>query len=132
IKVATVGYAGFDHSLHVQPLYPLLIRAIGTLLARDWLLASIVVANVAYLLALIYFHRLVVLDFSEDVARRSVVCLALFPTAFYFLAGYSESLLLLGSVAGFYYARRGRWAAAGVAGLLAALARWQGALLVVP
>jgi Gpi18-like mannosyltransferase len=132
IKVATVGYTGFEYSLHVQPLYPFLIRVVGMLLDQNWLLASIAVSNVAYLLGLIYFLKLVSLDFDEGVARRSVICLALFPTAFFFLAGYSESLFLLTSIASFYYARRGRWIAAGVAGFLAALTRWQGALLIVP
>jgi len=46
-----------------------------------------------------------------------------FPTAFFFLVGYTESLLLLGAVGAFYYARQGNWLKAGLMGTICALAR---------
>jgi hypothetical protein len=77
-------------------------------------------------------HRLVELELGADVARRSVLLLALFPGALWFGAPYSESLFLLLSVAAFYFARTGRWAFAGLAAGLASATRSAGLVLLVP
>ncbi|MBN1640045.1 MAG: hypothetical protein JXA09_02325, partial [Anaerolineae bacterium] len=69
---------------------------------------------------------------GEALARRTVVYLALFPSAFFLLAAYAESLFMLAVVAAFYHARRGEWAAAGVWGAIAPLARLPGVTVVVP
>src|SRR5207249_3561342 len=61
--------------------------------------------------------------------RRSVILLAAFPTAFFFLAPYSESLYLLLSLLSFRAARRDRWLAAGVFGAGTAATRVVGFLL---
>ena len=58
--------------------------------------------------------------------------MAIFPTAFYFFAPYSESLFLLLSIGAFGAMRARRWWLAGVLGCLAMLARSAGAMLVVP
>jgi Gpi18-like mannosyltransferase len=54
----------------------------------------------------------------------------LFPTAFVFVAPYSESLFLALVVWSFLFARRGNWAGAGLAGALAGATRLQGAFLI--
>ena len=69
-------------------------------------------------------------EFSEEIARRAVLYAAVFPTAFFFLAPYSESLFLLLVLLSFWSARRGRWAMAGATGALAALTRNLGVLVV--
>jgi hypothetical protein len=61
-----------------------------------------------------------------------VLYAAVFPTAFFYVAPYSESLFLLLVLASFWWARERRWAAAGVAAALAALTRNLGVLLVLP
>lgn len=132
LLIATRGYALDDSSIFTPPLYPMLIRLVGAVLGGQYLLGGLIVSNVAYVLALWLFHRLTTWELDEATARRSVVYLALFPTAFFFLAGYSESLFFLFSVASFYAARRGKWDLAGAAGLLAGVTRLQGFLLLIP
>jgi Gpi18-like mannosyltransferase len=66
------------------------------------------------------------------VALWSVVFISVFPTALFFQAVYSESLFLLLTLLCFWWARRGRWALAGLAGLLAVLTRSSGAVLLLP
>ena len=90
------------------------------------------ISNLCFLAALVVLYRLVELDFSAPVARRTVLYLALFPTAYYFSAVYSESLFLLLTVAAFYAARRDRWWLAGACGFFAALTRTQGVLILLP
>ena len=68
---------------------------------------------------------------SAHTARTTILLIAIFPTAFFFLAPYSESPFLLLSVSAFWFARRDRWALAGLMGALAALTRSIGVLLVL-
>jgi hypothetical protein len=58
------------------------------------------------------------------------VYLAVFPTAFFFLAPYTESLFLLLTLLTFWYMRADRWAAAVVPAVLAGMTRSVGVVLV--
>jgi hypothetical protein len=85
------------------------------------------VANGAAFGALLLLHALTRLELGEGgAARRAVLFAALFPTSFFLLAPYSESLFLLLAVAAFWSARRDRWGWAAAAGAGAALTRGVG------
>jgi hypothetical protein len=114
------------------PLYPTLLRAVAWLLDGQIALAGVLISNAALLGALVLLYRLIQIDFPRAVARRALLYLALFPTAYYLGAVYSESLFLLLSVGALYAARRDRWWLAGALGFLAALTRSQGILLLIP
>ncbi len=88
------GYREDDASAAFLPGYPLAIRAVAWVV-RDELLAALLVSNGAFLAALIVLHALTEEEYDRPMARRSVVLLAAFPTSFFFLAPYSESLFLL-------------------------------------
>ena len=132
IKIAMQGYAQGDGTTVFFPLYPLLMRLVGNLLFGNYLLGGIIVSNVAFFLALIYLYKLTQLEFDSPTSTRAVVYLSVFPTAFFFLGVYTESLFLLFAVAAFYYARKGNWLTASVMGLLAALTKQLGLLLLLP
>lgn len=129
--IAEKGYAAVESSTFAPPLYPLLMRWAGLALGRDTLLAGIVVSNLAYLAALIYFYRLTRMESDDRQARYATLYLAIFPTAFFYFAAYPESLFLLAGVAAVYHARRKEWVVAGVWAFLAPLARVQG-LVIAP
>jgi Gpi18-like mannosyltransferase len=78
------------------------------------------------------FYQLVRQDGNEEQATRSVLYLAVFPTAFFLVAAYNESLFLFLAVSSFYCMRRGNWWLAGLCGGLASLTRSAGVLLLVP
>lgn len=130
--VALYGYGVYSASAAFWPLYPLLLRSGSELTGWSVPTVGVVLSNLAFLGALCVLYRLVRLDEGERVARRVLWLLAFFPTAFYFSAVYTESLYLLVTVASLYAARRGRWGWAGVFGLLAALTRNTGVLLLLP
>jgi Gpi18-like mannosyltransferase len=114
------------------PLYPLLLR-VGHLLTGIGIpLLGVLFSNVTFLAALALLHRLVRHDYSGAAADRAVWLTALFPTAFYFSAVYTESLFLFLALGAFYAARMGRWGWAAAAGALAALTRNTGVLLLLP
>jgi hypothetical protein len=129
LRIATAGYAPGDGSAAFFPLFPLVVRVVSFLVGGRPLLAAILVSNVSFFGSLVVLYDLTVLEFSEPVARRTIVYLAIFPTAFFFFAPYSESLFLLLSLLAFREAMSDRWAAAAVAGALAALTRSIGIVL---
>ena len=75
-------------------------------------------------------YRLTLDRLGEDVARHTVLFLAVAPTSLFFGAVYSESLFLLLTVATFLAAERGRFWQAGAVGGLALLTRSAGVALV--
>ena len=132
VRIAEKGYDPDDGSAEFYPAFPLLARAVTWLFPIGALGAATLVSNVSFLLALILLYGLTTLEYSEHVARRSVVLLAAFPASFVFMAPYSESLFLLASVATFWWARRGRWRTAAIAGVIATATRAVGLVVIPP
>jgi hypothetical protein len=130
LRIATQGYAKTDASAAFFPLYPALIAALSFVFGRHPFAASLVISNAAFLGALMVLFVLTRTEFSDEAGRKAVFYAAVFPTAFFFLAPYSESLFLLLALMSFWSARRRRWALAGATGALAALTRNIGVLLV--
>jgi hypothetical protein len=131
--LAERGYGSFGLSLFVPPLYPVLMRGASLLTGGNTLVSGMLVSNIFYLLGLVAFYRLVFREMKDHpAARRAVVYLASFPTAFFFLAAYTEALYLCGAVIVFEALRSERWLWAGVGGALASLSRLPGVLVVVP
>lgn len=132
ICIAVKGYRDYAMRAAFAPLYPLLIRLTGRLLGGEYLLASLIVSNVAMIAMLIVLHKLVELDFSREIARRTIVYMVAFPAGFFLLAGYTESLFLCFTILSLYAARRGNWLLSGPAAFLASLTRQQGWVLALP
>lgn len=128
--IATHGY---DQPMRTAffPLYPLLMRAV-MLAWHNPLIAGLIVSSLAQLVALIVFFRLVWEDVDKENTYRAVVYLSLFPTTFFLVAAYNESLFLCFSLLCFYYLRHGRWWLAGIFGLCASLTRSAGLFLALP
>jgi hypothetical protein len=82
--------------------------------------------------ALIALYNLMLIDFNYTIARRALWCLVLFPTSFFLHALYPEAVCLFFVAVCLLASKRGHWIIAGLTGLLAALTRSQGALLIVP
>ncbi|HEY5388882.1 MAG TPA: mannosyltransferase family protein, partial [Thermoleophilia bacterium] len=132
IKIATSGYADGDGSTAFFPLYPLLLRYVGVVFGGNMLVTGIVISLACYAGCIWLLYRLVRVDFGAATALRAVVYLSLGPLAFFLQAVYTESLFLFLSLACFVFARESRWRVAGVMGLLAALTRSTGVLLLIP
>lgn len=114
------------------PLYPMLIHALTAVTHRSGVAAALLISNAAFLSALLYLWRLVRWELNPAVASRTILCIAAFPTALFFFAGYTESLFLFLTVAAFYHMRRRDWLLAGIFAALASATRVTGVLLLVP
>lgn len=111
------------------PLFPWLIGALDALL-HDPAVAALAVSGLASLFVGPLLYRLVAVEEGPKVARRSVLFLLLFPTAYFLHIGYTESLFLALALGSFLAARTDRWWLAGVLGALATLTRVNGLILV--
>ena len=128
------NYNGVGHRSAVAffPLYPASVKLLQGLTSIDPSVMAMIVSNLAFLGAMIYMQKLCALEFGDAAARRAVFYMAIFPTAFFTFAPYSESLYLMLSIASLYYMRCERWWAAGILGGFAALERILGVLLSIP
>lgn len=130
-RIATYGYTP-DGSTAFFPLFPALERAVA-LGGPHTAAAGMLISFVATVLALWGLYRLAARDLGDAVARRSMLLLAVFPTAFFLLAPFSEATFLALSAWTIERARhRGGWAQAAVLATLAGLARPVGGFLALP
>ena len=131
--IAERGYQAFGGAVFTPPLYPLLVRLLTMLSGTSSLLAGILISNLAFLASLAALYDLIEKETGDSKqARRGLVYLASFPTAFFFLAGYSESLYLLAAILSIYMVKQQKWVWGGIWGAVAALTRLTGALMIVP
>jgi len=126
-----IAQHGYDHaSAAFYPLYPGLVAVLGRVFFGHYVLAGIVVSLAACLGAFALLYRLAEERLGREGAWRAVLYLAVFPTALFLQAVYSESLYLLLVLAAFAAAERGRFASAGVLSGLAVLTRVTGFALL--
>ena len=129
--IAAIGYGPDAGATTFFPLLPILLSGVtGTI--GGILFAGPVVSAVACIAAFTGLRQLVSRDVDGPTAERTVLYTAIFPSAFFLIAPFTEALFLATSVWAFLGARRRRWEIALVAGLLAGLTRPQGLILVLP
>jgi hypothetical protein len=129
LRIASSGYRLDDSSAAFFPLFPMLVRAVAWLTDGRYLLAGFLVSNVALIAGLTVLFKLTLEEAGELFARRTVLYLCLFPTAFFLFAPFSEPLFLALAVGAVYAARHRTWLAAGLLGAGAAATRSIGILL---
>lgn len=142
LNIATEGYAlreGAQSNIAFFPLYPLLIRSFLWLIPDSLetpgiqLFAAVVVANLLFFGALVLLYCLAMQVTGEHpLAQRAVWYLCVLPGSFFLSAAYADGTALCFMVGAFLAAEKGRWWQAGLLGGLAALARPQGFLIVLP
>ena len=129
LQIAASGYtinAGFF------PLFPLSIYLLSFIFNSilpylvPQFFVGIFLASIYFALSLIFFYKLLRIDFKENIAFTSIIFLLIFPTSFFYAAIYSEGLFLLLSLISFYFARKKKWFWAGIAGAFLSATRLVG------
>lgn len=134
LKIAQEGYKA-EYSQVFFPLYPILIKLFVSNPIYDissktsYFLSAFMISNISFLLSLYLIYKLVILDYSNKVAFRSILLILAFPTAFYFGALYTESLFLLLVAFSFYFLRKKNFLLAGILAFLASSTRLVGVIL---
>lgn len=109
VIIADSGYQYDTRSTAFFPLYPMTVRAANAVLPGGTFEAGLIVGALACLVALILVHRLATEMIGAEDARRTTVYLLAFPTGFYLVAAYNESLFVALALASLYSMRKGRW-----------------------
>lgn len=135
LLVAQHGYGGNGGGAATFfPVYPLLVATVGSLGMGD-LVAGVLISFVCFVIGLRMIYRLTELEFGDRYPAAptlAVAFTALFPTAFFLTAVFPEAFLLATSTSAIWYARKGKWWAAGLLGGFAAAAHSLGLLLALP
>jgi len=133
-EIAKNGYTNVGETRYFIvffPLFPLCMRLL-TYLLGDALFAAIVLNNGFLFVAMWYLYKMGCRVYGRKTALRSAKYLSLFPFALFFRNPYTESLFVMLSVMSIYYAMDGRHLTSGVMGLLCALCRSTGVILMLP
>jgi hypothetical protein len=136
LSIINDGYSwqpGVHSNVAFFPLYPMLVRLVSEVFSTSSVLTvGVMVNHVVSLLAFVAVWFYAEHTANREVAGRTVLLLSVFPTAFFFSAGYSEPVFLLSCASCLVLLQRGKLLLAGTAGLFASLARPAGLLLVIP
>jgi hypothetical protein len=144
--IASDGYGSNDGTTAFLPLFPALGSLLSLPLFGNAALALVIVAFLSYVVALWLLAKLAIreatdrpptsnhLDYQRPLRSGVVTMLVLatFPTAFFFVAPYTESLFLALAVATILLARSGRPGLAALTAALASFVRFQGLFLALP
>lgn len=129
LKIAAFGYDPTDGTASFSPLYPWMTGALGRL-TGDYLLSALLISNLAALAVFILLYEVARAEgLTREQSANTVLFLGFFPSVFFLLAAYTDSLFLAFALGVWLSARRGKWLLAGLLGGLATLTRLQGALL---
>ncbi len=113
------------------PFYPLLLKGLGAIGVSTGA-GGVVLSNLFFLGALLVFDAFSAELFSATLARRATLLLAVYPTSYVCSMVYPESLVLLAFAGAGLLALRGRWLSCAAVAAVAALARPEGVLLLLP
>lgn len=131
--IAERGYLdNFPATAAFFPLYPWMMDWGNTLTGLPVETVGWFISRATFLGALIMVSALVANDFNINIARWTVIAIAVFPTSFFFGAVYTESLFLFLAVTTLWAARKNDWLLAVIACFLAVLTRSAGIMLGIP
>lgn len=128
LRIAREGYGYLQHAFF--PLYPTLIEFFSFGNVELQMYVGLVVSHISFFLALLLLWKVVRFDYSEKIAFYSIFALLVFPTSFFFVSLYTESLFLLLVLASFFAARHALWGKAGMLGAFLSATRITGVLLL--
>ncbi|MFH1508818.1 MAG: mannosyltransferase family protein [bacterium] len=112
------------------PLYPLLMKFVS-LTGIDPLISGLIISHLTLFGAIIFLYKLANLDLNQKKSLRAVFLLLLFPTAFFFLSVYTESLFLFLIASSFYFARKNKYLLASILAMFSAATRSVGILMLI-
>ena len=131
LSVAQYGYAGRTvahgqtaNAIAFAPLYPWGIRLVHAVAPFNWLASAELLSAFALFVSIAALYRLASWDGGIAVGGASIILLLVFPTSFFLLAPYPESLALAFVALALVGARSGKWLFAGLMSAGAALTKY--------
>lgn len=130
LSIAKRGYLTYEQAFF--PLFPLAIRYFSKIFSMSRLISAIILVYLFFFLALIYFYKLLRLDYDNKTCFWSILFLVSFPTAFFLGSIYTEGLFLFLIFSSIFYARKRKFLLAVLLGAFASATRLLGILVILP
>lgn len=132
VRYLAIAQRGYISEGAFFPLYPLLIKLVSFWSSNIYVLywAGLIISNISFVLGLLFFYKLLLVDYSDRVSRFTIIALLVFPTAFFFGVVYSESMFFLLLILSFYYARSNKWIVATIFAFLLCATRLVGIFII--
>lgn len=135
LRIAQNGY-GDQYTQAFFPLYPIFINRLTYLLSYffvnpSFFIDGLFLSNLFLVLGLYFFYKLLTIDYSHQIAFKSLIFLLFFPTSFYFGSVYSEALFFLLVTLSLLLSRKKFFISASVIAAFACATRILGILLVL-
>ncbi len=130
LAIAGMGYREFEQAFF--PLYPLLIRVVALALNINYLVAGLIISNVAFFFGLIFIFLFLTKLLEKNDLLWFFLFLILFPTSFFFSAVYTEGLFFFLIVGALYFLQEKKYWFLALFAFLASATRVIGIFLVVP
>ena len=129
LSIAQHGYIE-KYQYAFFPLYPLLINWMSNI-THDYLVAALIISITCVFLTVHLLYGLVSLDFDRKIAQKVILFILIFPTSFYLLTAYSESLFLFLTVSTYFFARKKKLLLATILASLATATRLVGLAVAI-
>ena len=113
------------------PVYPVLIRFFSLFLQNNYLISGLLISNISFIIFLFIFYKFVKEKYSENIAFYSTITFLVFPTTFFAVSYYSESVFLLLIAIVFVSLNNRKFLLASIAASVASLTRSVGVFLAV-
>lgn len=128
LQIAQIGYAD-KIQYAFFPLYPLLINFISNLLKIDFIYSALLI-NFVSSFGIIYTFLKLLQEYKDKNPVKTLIYFLIFPTSFYFVAVYSESLFLFLSLLTFFFAEKRRFLLSAFFASLSSLTRVTGIAVI--
>lgn len=139
VNIAKGGYTeylenGEPITLVFFPLYSMFIRIVNgiTFGTGDVRIAGLVTSALCFSAGCCFLYAMVAKNYGKEVARKSVLYLSISPFGFFFGTLMSESAFFFMICLCLYLINEKKWWMFSIAGILCALARMQGVLILIP
>lgn len=130
IEIAKNGYKN-EKNYAFSPLYPQLISLLAKVTNIDLVLSALMISISAFLVFIIIFHKYTKAILGKNEANCATLTFIFFPTSFFCLLVYSESIFLLLMIISFYALLKKRYITSVIATSIAPLDRFIGIFLIL-
>lgn len=128
LSIASGGYHIYQQAYF--PLYPLIIRFFSSIFHISTAISALIISHTSFIIGIILFYEIAIIERIRH-SLLVVIFLLLFPTSFFFVSAYNESLYFALACGLIYALKRKQWLIAGLLGLLASATRLFGIFLII-
>jgi len=129
-QIANQGYL-LNSDFAFFPFFPALIKFFALILNGNYLLSGLLISNIAFVTFLLIFYKFIKDKYSKDIAFFATVTYLVFPTSFFAVSYYSESIFLLLVILTLKFLKDEKFLLSAIFASLASLTRLIGIMLTV-